>query len=171
MATPKRRFPGKYAFTLLAIALASHAVALDVQVAPDGPIKSLQPARDEIRRLRREGHLHEPVHVQIADGILSVNRTRSLWRRGWRHCRCPSDLRVRWGSASDFHRWPANQFVQTRPRRNMDRDRSTDRWKTLAIRATLDQWPPRYTRSFAERVLLLRHRSRAADNCSRQRRS
>jgi hypothetical protein len=69
MATPQQRVLGKYAFSLLAIVLASHALALDLQVAPDGPIKSLQQARDEIRRLRQQGQVHEPVHAQIADGI------------------------------------------------------------------------------------------------------
>ncbi|NLX14051.1 MAG: right-handed parallel beta-helix repeat-containing protein [Phycisphaerales bacterium] len=45
-----------------------------IQVSPDGPIASLQAAKDEVRRLKSEGAVSEgPIRVVFADGVYPIS--------------------------------------------------------------------------------------------------
>ncbi len=48
---------------------------LVLHVAPDGPLTSLQSARDRIRALKRQNPLGQPVRVLVADGVYPLTET------------------------------------------------------------------------------------------------
>ena len=50
------------------------APAVTLNVAPGGPLASLEEARDAIRRLKADGPLREPVTVVVADGAYTLER-------------------------------------------------------------------------------------------------
>ncbi|NQT86793.1 right-handed parallel beta-helix repeat-containing protein [bacterium] len=54
---------------IFCLGLAAVAHATTLQVSPDGPLTSLQAARDAIRALKAKGPLTEPVRVIVADGV------------------------------------------------------------------------------------------------------
>ena len=53
--------------------LAGLAGATTLNVSPDGPLKSLDAARDAIRALKAKGPLTEPVRVVVADGVYRMS--------------------------------------------------------------------------------------------------
>ena len=58
----------------LAALAAGQAAALTLRVSLDGPLKSLEDARDAIRAMRRKGPLKEAVRVVVADGTYFLSR-------------------------------------------------------------------------------------------------
>ena len=55
------------------LCMAALAQATTLEVSPDGPLKSLQAARDAIRALKAKGPLAEPVRVVVADGVYRMS--------------------------------------------------------------------------------------------------
>ncbi len=66
--------PWRFALILTTLFGATLGSAATIKVSPDGPINSLEAARDAVRELKAKAPLTEPVHVEIAAGVYTMTK-------------------------------------------------------------------------------------------------
>lgn len=70
--------PVSFLAAFMLVACAGLSIAATVTLSPDGPINSLEAARDAVRALKAQGDLTEPVRVVIADGTYPMTQALEL---------------------------------------------------------------------------------------------